>query len=104
MDRAENLARSLPSMIRVVIENILLFLAPTAVYVGYVLLVKRTGQSAREILDAAPLIWLSVAGLGMIAAVLLVFGAKGSLDEGEAGRAYVPPSVKDGQIIPGRVK
>jgi hypothetical protein len=91
-------------MIRVVVENILLFLAPTAIYLGYVLLVKRTGQSPRQILDEGPLVWLSLAGVAMIAAVLLVFGVKGSQDEGEAGRAYVPPVYKDGKIVPGQVK
>jgi hypothetical protein len=91
-------------MIRVVFENVLLFLMPTAIYIAYVMLVRRTGQSPKQVLDEGPLIWLSLAGIAMIAAVLLVFGVRGTLDEGEAGRAYEPPVYKDGQIIPGRVK
>jgi hypothetical protein len=91
-------------MVRVVVENILLFLAPTAIYLAYVLLVKRTGQSPKEILDEGPLVWLSLAGVAMIAVVLLVFGAKGTLDEGAAGGVYVPPVYKDGAIVPGKVK
>jgi Family of unknown function (DUF6111) len=91
-------------MVRVVVENILLFLAPTAVYVAYMLFVKRTGQSPKEVLDQGPLVWLSLAGVGMIAAVLLVFGTKGALDEGRAGGVYIPPTYKDGAIVPGKVK
>jgi hypothetical protein len=91
-------------MLRVVFENVLLFLVPTAVYLGYVLLVLKTGQSPREALDEAPLVWLSLAGIAMIAAVLIVFGLREAGTEGEAGKAYVPPVYKDGQIIPGQVK
>jgi hypothetical protein len=91
-------------MIRVVVEGLLLFLAPTAIYIGYIMLVKRTGQSPREILDEGPLVWLSLAGVAMIATVLLIYGTLGSQDEGRAGGEYIPPVYKDGQIIPGRVK
>ena len=45
-------------MIRVVIENILLFLLPAAMYVGYVLLTRRGSTSAGTVVSDAPLVWL----------------------------------------------
>lgn len=91
-------------MLRLVIENILLFLAPAAIYVAYVMLVRGSGQSPRQVMDDAPLIALFLAGVAMIGLTLLVFGARGTLDEGRAGQAYEPPTYKDGKITPGRVR
>ena len=53
-------------MIRVVIENILLFLLPTAMYVGYVLLTRRTTGPAGAVLNEAPLVWLFTAGAVLV--------------------------------------
>ena len=91
-------------MVRLLIENVLLFLAPTALYVGYVMLVRRTGQPAATVLNEAPLVWLFVAGISVIVLTLLVFGGYGAREEGPAGSAYEPPQYKDGKIVPGRVK
>jgi hypothetical protein len=49
-------------MIRVVLENVLLFLLPTAVYFGYVLLTRRSASSAGDVVNEAPLVWLFVIG------------------------------------------
>ena len=43
-------------MIRVVIENILLFMLPTAVYLGYVLLTRRSASTAGDVINDAPLV------------------------------------------------
>ena len=91
-------------MVRVVIENILLFLAPAAIYVGYVVIVRRSGQTPKQVLDDAPLIALFLSGVTLIGLTLLVFGARGSLEEGRAGQAYEPPTYKDGKIVPGRIR
>ena len=88
-------------MVRVIVENVLLFLLPTAVYLGYVYLVKKTSANANQVLNEAPLIWLFLAGLTTIFVTVLVFGAK---HEGSPNQTYEPPSYKDGQIVPGRVK
>ena len=90
-------------MIRIVIENMLLFLLPTAVYVGYIFLNQRAdgGNAPRGLLDEAPLIWLFLAGAGLVVATLIVFG---STSGGLPGQAYDPPSMKNGQIEPGRIK
>ena len=60
-------------MIRVVIENILLFLLPTAMYVGYVLLT-RSSASAGAVVNDAPLIWLFITGALLVGATLVYYG------------------------------
>ena len=42
-------------MIRIIVENVLLFLLPTAMYVGYVLLTRRT-TSGGGVINDAPLL------------------------------------------------
>jgi hypothetical protein len=88
-------------MVRVVIENILLFLLPTALYLAYMMLVRKADGSPQQVLDEAPLVWLFVGGLGVIAATFLIYG---SMKDGTPGQVYEPPVFKDGKIIPGRVK
>lgn len=88
-------------MIRIVIENILLFLLPTALYVIFVM-VKQRGEkrrSAQEILDEAPLFWLVGAG-----AVLMIVGLAyfATYTDGKPGQGYEPPVYRDGKIVPGR--
>ena len=85
-------------MIRVVIENILLFLLPAAMYVGYVLLTRRGNTSAGAVVSDAPLVWLFVAG------ALLVYYATVT-PGGTPGQTYTPPRMgKDGHIEPGQLK
>lgn len=86
-------------MIRVVIENVLLFLLPTAMYVGYVLIMRRERQSAMTVLDEAPLLWLFGAGAALVFAVLFAFSKNTG---GQPGQIYDPPVYKDGKIQPGR--
>jgi hypothetical protein len=86
-------------MIRIVIENILLFLLPTVAYVIYV--VATRGDSRKGILDEAPLAWLMLAGSALVLAVLATYGSD---TRGKPGQVYVPPSMKDGRIEPGRIK
>ena len=91
-------------MMRIVVENILLFLLPTLVYATYVFLKQRTDSGAASpqgILDDAPIIWLFVAGAVLVVATLIIFG---STSGGLPGQSYEPPSFKNGQIEPGRIK
>lgn len=88
-------------MLRVVLENVLLFFLPAVLYVVYVMLVRRTGASTTQILNEAPLVWLTVAGVVVIGLTFLFFGAK---HEGAPGQAYEPAQYKDGKIVPGRVR
>jgi hypothetical protein len=92
-------------MIRIVIENVLLLLLPTAMYVGYVLLTRTNEPDASGkkpgVLDDAPLLWLFSAGVAMVIVVLVIFG---KTDGGSPEHGYVPPSFEDGKINPGKVR
>jgi len=87
-------------MIRVVIENIVLFLLPTLFYVGYVLLT-RDPDAKKDLLSGAPFIWLFLAGTLLVVIVLVAFG---STSGGRPGQHYEPPSMKGGRIEPGRIE
>ena len=95
-------------MIRVVIENLLLFLLPAMCYVGWVLIarphtVERTPAGRimpTKLLDDAPLLWLAAAGALLLVVVLVAFG---STSGGKPGQHYEPPVFKDGKIEPGHI-
>lgn len=86
-------------MIRVVIENIILFFLPAALYVSWVLLTRT--DTGKPVLDTAPVVWLLISGTMLVIIFLISFG---STTGGLPGQIYEPPSFKDGQIIPGRFK
>jgi hypothetical protein len=88
-------------MIRIVAENILLFLLPTIVYVAYVYMTREEKPGAMRVLDDAPLVWLFVAGAVLVVATLASFG---SLTGGKPGQVYTPPVLKDGRIEPGHLQ
>jgi phosphoglycerol transferase MdoB-like AlkP superfamily enzyme len=91
-------------MIRIVAENIVLFLLPTLVYVLYTVFRRRMDgapTTAATVFDDAPVIWLFFAGALLVVATLVFFG---STSGGRPGEAYVPPSVIDGKITPGRLE
>jgi hypothetical protein len=98
-------------MIRTVIENILLFLLPTFVYVAWVLF-QRSRAVAREengdnqqavthILDDAPLLWLFAGGALLVIVTLAAFGSSSG---GKPGQHYQPSVLKDGKIQPGHIE
>jgi len=89
-------------MIRVVFENLLLFLLPTLVYVVYVMVArKQEAGSGAQVLNDAPLVWLFVAGALLVIVTLVAFG---STSGGKPGQAYEPPVLKDGHIEPGHIR
>lgn len=88
-------------MIRIVIENILLFLLPAAAYVTYVLLTRRN-TSAGTVINDAPLIWLFIAGALLVSGTLIYFAS--TSPGGRPDQTYIPPYMKDGQIEPGVLK
>lgn len=88
-------------MIRAVIENILLFLLPAAIYVVYVMLIRRSGAGGTTVLADAPLIWLFVAGAVLVVGTLVFYG---STSGGKPGQVYTPPRMKDGRIEPGHMR
>ena len=87
-------------MIRIVAENIALFLLPTIVYIAFIYLTREDKPGATSILDDAPLIWLFVAGAVLVVVTLATFG---SVTGGKPGQVYTPPSLKDGRIEPGHL-
>ena len=88
-------------MIRVIIENIVLFFLPTAVYVTYVLLTRKADAKG-GLMDDAPLVWLMFAGTAVVLVVLITFGSSSG---GKPGQVYTPPSLsKDGKVEPGKLK
>jgi hypothetical protein len=90
-------------MIRVIIENVLLFLLPSAMYVAYMLLVRRGDAPPGTVVSDAPLVWLFAAG-ALLVTVVMVYYATVS-PGGPPGQAYTPPRMgKDGRIEPGQLK
>ena len=87
-------------MIRIVAENIALFLLPTIVYIAFIYLTREDKPGATSVLDDAPLIWLFVAGAVLVVITLATFG---SVTGGKPGQVYTPPSLKDGRIEPGHL-
>lgn len=89
-------------MIRIVIENILLFLLPTAIYIAYIMLTRNDDRrTATQIFNEAPLVWLFAAGGAMVLLVLLAYA---SIEGGKPGQTYEPAVLKDGKITPGELK
>ena len=89
-------------MIRVILENVMLFLLPTAMYVGYVLLTRRAAPTGNSVLNDAPLVWLFIAGALLVAATLVYYAS--ITPGGTMSQVYTPPRVKDGHIEPGELK
>jgi hypothetical protein len=88
-------------MIRIATELVLLFLLPTAAYLGYALLM-RPGRPAREAVSEAPLLWLGLSGLVLVFATLAYYGSNST--QGGPDQTYTPARIKDGQIEPGHFK
>ena len=83
-------------MIRVVLINLLLFSAPfiaTWVWMRFIAVQKPDATKRRNYAIAA------LAGLVLVTASLLTYRISSG---NEPGGTYVPPSYKDGDIVPGR--
>lgn len=90
-------------MIRAIVENVLLFLLPTAVYIGYMVLSRRTAAQSGHVLSDAPLVWLFTAGALLVAITLIYYAS--ITPGGTIGQSYTPPHMmKDGHIEPGQLK
>lgn len=85
-------------MVRIVIENLLLFLAPTIVYATYTLVRRRTTGDDTPVMSDAPLLWLFGGGVLLMVATLVLFA---DTRGGKPGEAYQPPIYQDGKIVPG---
>lgn len=87
-------------MARIVLLNIFMFLLPFLVYAAYLYLV-RDDDAETDYWREAPIKWLFVIGL-----VLVVVGLMSliSFSGGGPEGTYEPPTVEDGEIVPGRIK
>ena len=88
-------------MIRIVIENVLLFLLPTLVYFAIVYLKRGREAASGEVMSDAPVVWLVMAGAALVVITVLAFG---TVSGGKPGQVYEPAVVKDGKIEPGRIR
>ncbi|MEO1608003.1 MAG: DUF6111 family protein [Pseudomonadota bacterium] len=90
-------------MIRVILQNILLFILPTLIYFAITMIRQRVRsfQDAGQILERAPLAWLLGAGCVFMIGGLLYFNSQTSHTTGRPGETYQPPVYRDGKVIPG---
>lgn len=94
-------------MIRILVENILIFLLPTLLYAAYVVATAPASENDAErtlgrVLEEAPYLWLATAGAILVVLSLIAFG---NFDGGKPGTKYQPQIMKDGHIVhPGQVK
>ena len=85
-------------MIRIVVENLFVFLLPTLLYIGWVAFVRNDWPGLFTVLKAAPLANLFISGAVMMLIALLVFSSRTGHRPGES---YVPPSIEHGKLSPG---
>lgn len=88
-------------MIRILVENIVLFMLPTAIYFTYRYIAMGDGRSASRAMSDAPLFGLFAAGALVVITVLVLFSQENG---GRPGQHYEPPVFKDGRIQPGRIE
>lgn len=87
-------------MIRVVLINLLLFLLPFIIYFAYVYLV-RDDRNRNEPFSATPLVVLFCIGLFLMMGAVVYFI---QFESGQPGQRYVPPTVENGVLKPGRLE
>lgn len=93
-------------MTRILLTMVLPLLAPTFIYIGYLVVAhwysRRPGGAARPFpgFQTWPWLWLALAGAAL-AAASFVFLAETTTEP--PGGVYVPPQYIDGEIVPGHV-
>ena len=88
-------------MLRVLLTIVLPLLLPTAIYVGWIVVASRSPSRRRLRLGARSLVWLTLAGVVLLAVVL----ATVSVHFGEPVRGhYVPPRYENGEVIPPHIE
>lgn len=88
-------------MIRVVIENIFLFLLPSLIYITFRFVRQSSAGEAGKLLDDAPFVTLFAAGASLVVLTLIVFGSRVG---GDPRQGYQPPVLTDHGIESGRIK
>lgn len=93
-------------MIRLFIENALLFFLPTMIYVAWILATRvpedsnaSVSERAKDAYQTAPLIWLLLIGGLLVLATLILFAQTDP--GGRPDQVYRPAEIRDGKLIPG---
>jgi MFS family permease len=86
-------------MWRFLLEPALLFLSPFAFYAA-TLLLRRTPPFAGYYWSRGTLSWLTLVGLAVAVAGMLLFGIFAE----RHGGAYVPAHIENGKLVPGRLE
>ena len=90
-------------MLRVILQQLALFLLPIAVYVAYALWARRRahrlGVEAAD-LRSGPWFWLIIGGLALSIVGFVVLASVGYGPDSH----YVPPHIENGRIVPGQLR
>jgi hypothetical protein len=84
-------------LLRVVVEIVLPLLLPTALYLLWVIALRRAQSGAAVRPVRPPWVWLGCAGLMLLALVLVFFAYPGDQRDG----VYVAPHLEGGRVVPG---
>lgn len=84
-------------MIRVVVQQLLLFALP---FIGYFLYRYLASRGQGFVRDTP---WFVLTSTGIALSVIALIGL-GFVKQGEPGEVYIPPSYQDGVIVPGHVE
>jgi hypothetical protein len=84
---------------RVLLDGLGLFAAPFLVY-GLVLVLRQRYPFVAESWSRGSLAWLTLTGLVLVVAGLLLFGSFAGRYRG----AYVPAHIEDGRLVPGHIE
>jgi hypothetical protein len=87
-------------MIRPVLTEVALFLAPFVVYAVF-LWATRAGVLDAESWSRQRLAWLTIAALALLLGSFFVLA---QFDHSPPGSTYVPAHVEDGKLVPGEAK
>ncbi|MEO5374880.1 MAG: DUF6111 family protein [Alphaproteobacteria bacterium] len=92
---------------RILLTWLLPLLLPTALYLGWMWVMRRRiaaaagkGEAAEARARAVPWTWLALAGVVLTAVTL---GASTLWQGASPGALYVPPHLENGRLVPGRM-
>lgn len=91
-------------MTRILLTYVVPLFLPAALYILYVVAARRimTGQGeAAAQLRRLPWLWLAAAGVVLMGISLAAYSLTTG---GDSHRAYVPPRVEDGKVVPGHLE
>ena len=91
-------------MSRVIIQYVLPLLLPTLIFVGWLVLTRKTGETRAETMtrmEGGPWYWLVVAGFLLMAVGFIYLGLS---HDNPSESVYVPPAVENGRVVPGHMK